>query len=129
MDLVTPAAQAKIRELTQDDPYKYLRVALSAGGCSGTYYRFELAIPEAEDVRDDALRLALTPDAATVLRGARLDYGAKLRPVRFRVLRNPNTPIKCPCGRSFGAPFPGKVTPQCQAYVQMPWDESTGCYS
>lgn len=82
MDLnITPAARAKIFELTRNKPHHYLRVALEPGGCSGTYYRFEIAVAEAEDVRDDTLRLALTPAAATARRTSRLQREAATRPV------------------------------------------------
>jgi hypothetical protein len=49
-------------------------------------------------------------------------YGARLKPPRFRVLVNPNTPLRCPCRRSFGVEWPGREQPDCQSYVPMPWD-------
>lgn len=70
-----------------------------------------------------ACGLALSPEAVSRLEGAVLDYGAGLKPPRFRVLRNPNTPVQCPCGRSFGRPFAGRSGPDCQAYRPMEWDD------
>lgn len=116
---LTPQAEAKLRELAG------VRLTVEPGGCCGTCYRFRLGGPVDGD-RVVAPGLALSPEAAAVLQGALLDYGAGLKPPRFRVLRNPNTPVKCPCGRSFGRPFPGKSTPVCEAYRAMDWDRPPG---
>ncbi|HYF76071.1 MAG TPA: iron-sulfur cluster assembly accessory protein [Symbiobacteriaceae bacterium] len=115
---VTTAAADKVLALGGQ-----LRIELRQGGCCGTHYCFLLAGPQPGDIAI-APGIHAAPDAAQILQGARLDYGAHLKPPRFRVLKNPNTPHRCPCGRSFGKPWPGKETPQCQAYVPMPWDET-----
>lgn len=114
---LTPAALAQIRALGGT-----LRVGLEPGGCCGVAYVFALE-PQPDDILHsiEGIVLALSPAAAEVLAGARLDYGARLSPPRFRVTANPNTPHRCACNRSFGAPFPGKATPQCRAYDPMPW--------
>ena len=118
---LTPAAQGEIRRLGGT-----LRVGLEAGGCCGTSYVFALDRQPGDLLLTDVdLTLRLSPAAALILTGARLDYGARLKPPRFRVLANPNTPERCACNRSFGSPFPGKVTPQCRAYEPMPWDAPT----
>jgi iron-sulfur cluster assembly accessory protein len=114
----TSAAQGEIRRLGGA-----LRIGLDAGGCCGTSYVFGLdAQPGDLSFTEAGLTLCLSPAAAAVLTGARLDYGARLRPPRFRVLANPNTPERCACNRSFGRPFPGKATKACRAYEPMPWD-------
>lgn len=115
---LTDAARDQIRALGG-----HLRIALEAGGCCGTAYVFTL-----EDVASDLhfaiddFVIRLSPEAVLILEGAHLDYGARIKPPRFRVLRNPNTPERCACNRSFGKPFPGKATPQCRAYEPMPWN-------
>jgi iron-sulfur cluster assembly accessory protein len=116
---LTPAAIAKIKSLPGP-----LRIALRPGGCCGTYYHFEIALPKPGDLSFGMgeVTIHLKPDAAEALQGACLDWGPTLKPPRFRVLRNPNTPHKCPCGRSFGRPWPGRCQPACQAYVPMPLD-------
>jgi len=98
------------------------------GGCCGSTYVFAAVAPEA--LPADARRygcpgawLAVGPAAAEVLPGATLDYAARLKPPRFRVLRNPNTAHVCACRRSFGEPWPGPRQPGCRSYEPMPWDD------
>lgn len=102
-----------------------VRLDLEAGGCCGTAYRFSAAAAFADDAvfGCDGARLAVSPAALQVLVGATLDYGARLTPPRYRVIRNLNTPVRCPCNRSFGSPWPGRRLPDCRADVPMPWDE------
>ncbi|GAA5513487.1 iron-sulfur cluster insertion protein ErpA [Deinococcus carri] len=115
---LTPAALAQIRTLGS-----VLRVSLEPGGGCGTAYAFALAAQPGDLTHDlGSVTLALSPEVARVLTGARLDYGARLKPPRFRVLAHPNTPHRCACNRSFGVPFPGRVTPECRAYQPMLWN-------
>ena len=58
----------------------------------------------------------------SVLTGATLDYGSDLHPPRFRVIRNPNTPVRCACNRSFGPALAGPRHPDCRSRDGMPWD-------
>jgi iron-sulfur cluster assembly accessory protein len=114
---VTPAA---VNELARQG---CVRLLLVASGCCGTAYAFSAESPGADDdvYGCDGARLAVSPAALAVLAGARLDYGAGLSPPRFRVLANPNTPVRCPCNRSFGEPWPGRRMPSCQSREPMPW--------
>lgn len=118
---VSPAAVTQLRALGGG-----LRIGLEPGGCCGTTYRFGLSARPGDVLTGlgAGLTLALSPEAAVVLTGARLEYSARVKPPRFRVLAGPNTPERCACNRSFGRPFPGKATPQCRAYQPMPWDEA-----
>lgn len=101
-----------------------VRIDIAAGGCCGQTYVFTADRPAADDAvfGCPGAVLAVSPIAVVTLAGAKLDYGAALKPRRFRVLSNPNTPLRCPCRRSFGAQWPGKGHPDCQAYQPMPWD-------
>lgn len=114
---LTPAAIHEIEHLGS------LRLDLAGGGCCGRYYCFSLEGASPGDVIIPAgtAALALSPRAAAAVLGSVLDYGAGLRPPRFRILRNPNTSLRCPCGRSFGQPYPGKSGPDCKAYEPMAW--------
>ena len=117
--MLTQAARDQIRLLGGS-----LRLWLEAGGCCGTTYAFGLEGSEADlEFQDRDVTLFCTPEAVTLLTGAKLDYGVRLKPPRFRILSNPNTPQRCACNRSFGQKFPGKVTSACRAYCRMPWDE------
>ena len=106
-----------------------VRVDLEQGGCCGTAYAFSLVDPDADAVAGDdrfgcaGAWLFVSPRAAEVLDGATLDYGASLKPPRFRVPRNPNVEHVCACRRSFGNPWPGPRQPTCWSYRPMPWDD------
>lgn len=123
-----------------------LLIGVETGGCCGTAYVFSLPEDDAvypvvatpsvspavsgDVAPDDGVvvfrcgkaQVRVTAQALDVLRGATLDHVERLRPPRFRVLRNPNTPLTCPCRRSFGAPWPGPGSLQCRSYLPMPWD-------
>jgi iron-sulfur cluster assembly accessory protein len=115
--------EAAIEEL--DRAGGCVRLGLEAGGCCGTAYRFTASPPLARDrvFGCDGARLVVSPAALEVVAGATLDYGARLNPPRYRVIRNPNTPVRCPCNRSFGSTWPGQRLPECRADCPMPWDE------
>ena len=122
---VTDAAANKVLELSNAAfEHRTLRIDIRSGGCCGTCYNYSLTHPKKEDLRLEVkgVVVALSVKAAPILHNAKLDYGARLKPPRFRILKNPNTPERCACNRSFGKPFPGKTTPYCQAYEPMPWD-------
>ncbi|MGO1976034.1 HesB/IscA family protein [Brachybacterium tyrofermentans] len=120
---VTPSAVEKIAELGG-----LVLIDLVQGGCCGTAYTY--STPAAQDALPSTVSrfgcsgawLCVSAEALAVLPGATLDFGSRLRPPRFRVLRNPNTPEVCPCRRSFGKPWPGPRQPTCRSYLPMPWD-------
>ena len=101
-----------------------VRVDLEPGGCSGHAYSWTLGPPRDDDAvyGCEGAWLVVSAAAGAVLRGATVDYNARIKPPRFRVLRNPNTAERCPCNRSFGEPWPGRGSPDCRADRPMPWD-------
>lgn len=106
-----------------------VRIDVEEGGCCGSTYVFEQWEREAPVPDGDARYgcpgawLLVGPGAAAVLAGSTLDYGARLKPPRFRVLHNPNPAHVCACRRSFGRPWPGPGQPDCRSYQPMPWDD------
>lgn len=106
----------------------HVRVELADGGCCGTAYAFTVPDTEDQDPPDhhrygcEGAWLTVSKGASAVLDGATLDYASRLRPPRFRVIRNPNTEHVCACRRSFGAPWPGAGSSHCRSYLPMPWD-------
>lgn len=105
-----------------------LRLDVEAGGCCGTTYVFNTVNTHAPPIEGDqaygclSARLIVGRSAAPIMEGATLDYAGRLKPARFRVLRNPNTDNVCACRRSFGKPWPGPGQPTCRSYQPMPWD-------
>lgn len=120
---VTAAAVAEISRLPGN-----VLIDVTSGGCCGRSYAFRL-LDDAHEAPSGSQRfgcegawLHVTPAALSVLSGATLDHRSQLRPPRFRVLRNPNTPDTCPCRRSFGSAWPGPGQDTCRSYEPMPWD-------
>lgn len=122
---VTQAAVDKIASLGGA-----VRIDVEAGGCCGTTYRFDVVEAGVTQERRDrrfgcpGAFLFVSERAAEVLPGSTLDYSARVKPPRFRVVRNPNTAEVCACRRSFGSPWPGPGEPACRAYAPMPWDST-----
>ncbi len=121
---VTRAAIERIAELGGA-----VQIDVEPGGCSGLVFVYRAADPdppEASFARFGCLGawLWVSARAAPHLVGATLDHSSSIRPPRFRVLRNPSTPLVCPCKRSFGDPWPGPGQSSCRSYQPMPWDQT-----
>lgn len=105
-----------------------VRVRLEPSGCCGTFYAFDLGVEPADHDGGiygcEGAWLQVDPEAERVLAGATLDWSGRLKPPRFRVLAGPDSGERCPCRRSFGAPWPGPGQTACRSYEPMPWDES-----
>lgn len=116
---VTPAAVRQIEAVGGT-----VRVDVAAGGCCGLTYEFTPGPPAGDDhgFGCPGAVLSVSGTALPLLTGAKLDYSDRIKPPRFRVLGNPNTPERCPCNRSFGAEWPGRGQPDCRAAAPMPWD-------
>ncbi|GAB3537081.1 iron-sulfur cluster assembly accessory protein [Arthrobacter tecti] len=100
-----------------------VRIDLEPGGCCGTTYVITRDPSDPTDARYGCpgVELFVSESALAVLTGATVDYSGRIKPRRFRVLRNPNTPRRCRCNRSFGRDWPGKGQPECRAKCPMPW--------
>lgn len=101
-----------------------MRIDLIDGGCCGTAYDFTRHPAASSDqvFGCDGAWLVVSDDAMRILPGTKLDYSDRIKPPRFRVINNPNTPVRCPCNRSFGMTWPGRCQPDCRAKTPMPWD-------
>ena len=121
---VTDAAIAQIEALGGA-----VRIDVERGGSCGTVYSFSIlnSVEESRQAGETVYGcpgawLAVGDELTALLPGATLDYAGRLKPPRFRVLRNPNTQEVCACRRSFGEPWPGPGQPECRSYTPMPWD-------
>ena len=102
---VTPGAAAQVADIArrQGKPAAGLRVSVSAGGCSGFQYGFELEdAPAAADLVVEAggTRVFVDPVSLDLLAGAELDWNEALIGAHF-VVRNPQAVSGCGCGVSF----------------------------
>lgn len=102
---LTDAAQAKIRELLQEetDDALCLRVFVTGGGCSGFQYGFTFDDEQAEDdtfIHLDGVRVLVDALSYGYLTGSVLDYQETIEGAKFAVL-NPAAASTCGCGSSF----------------------------
>jgi iron-sulfur cluster insertion protein len=106
---VTPRAAAQVAEIAAREgrPGAGLRVSVSAGGCSGFQYGFDLEdAPAAEDhvfgPPDGATgaRVFVDPVSLDLLAGSELDWAEALIGAHFAI-RNPQAVSGCGCGASF----------------------------
>jgi iron-sulfur cluster assembly accessory protein len=104
--IVTEAAARKARTLAERDgtPDAYLRVRVTAGGCSGFAYRlsFEDGPADDDDVVDGPgdFRVLIDPQSAPIVRGSTLDFDDALLGGGLKMI-NPQAKHECACGESF----------------------------
>jgi iron-sulfur cluster assembly accessory protein len=102
---ITQKAAGKARALAAKEgrPDAYLRVRVTAGGCSGFSYRlgFEDAPEETDRVMEGyGLRVLVDPRSLPIIQGSTLEFDDALLGGGFRVL-NPQATHECSCGESF----------------------------
>ncbi len=101
---LSQSAARRINDLAQDEGRPLmLRVAVSAGGCSGFQYEFELV--DGQDDQDlvlerDGAKAVVDQVSMLLLKGSEIDFVDELVGAQFRV-RNPNAKSSCGCGVSF----------------------------
>jgi len=102
---LTPKALAALGETGLQDG-DFLRIGVTAGGCSGlTYAAFIDDEMEPDDLllrEEGGLRIVTDPESAPFLDGLKVDYSDDLIRSGFR-FTNPNAGGSCGCGASFKA--------------------------
>lgn len=102
---VTEAAAGRVRTLAEREgrPQPYLRLRVTAGGCSGFSYNLSLEDgPAADDllVEGFGVHVLIDPRSAPIVEGSTLDFSDALLGGGLKV-RNPNATNECACGESF----------------------------
>ena len=102
---VTEAAAGRVRALAEREGRAgpYLRLRVTAGGCSGFSYNLSLEDGPADDdhvVAAHGVRVLVDPRSAPIVEGSTLDFSDALLGGGLKV-RNPNATNECACGESF----------------------------
>lgn len=101
---LTPAAQARVQEMLEDESEKsFLRIWIQGGGCSGMKYGFDLETVEtSRDIvyEQDGVRVLVDAISAAYLQNSELDYFEDFQGSKF-LIQNPNASATCGCGESF----------------------------
>lgn len=81
---------------------KYLRVAVTNGGCSGNQYKMDFDVDTKDDTKIDSKGVTIIVDKSSIplISGMELDYVEGLEGSTF-VFNNPNATGGCGCGQSF----------------------------
>ena len=100
---VTDRAFARLNEINEGGPRRFLRVAVEGGGCSGFQYDIRLEEAPASDdlvLEKDGEGVLIDPVSLPFLADAEIDFADELIGARF-VINNPNATSSCGCGTSF----------------------------
>ena len=102
---ITPAAEAKVRELIEAEgkPRLGLRVSVTAGGCSGYSYGLyfdESTDPNEKVIEADGFKIFVDANSYGMLSGSVINFVDTLEGSGFKV-ENPNATGTCGCGSSF----------------------------
>jgi len=101
--LTAPAGGKVLALAAREAQGRFLRVAISGGGCNGLSYKMRFvgeAKPADILVRSAGVEVLVDPKSALYLRGTHLDYSDKMIGGGFK-FSNPNAKASCSCGESF----------------------------
>jgi iron-sulfur cluster assembly protein len=102
---VSDAARRRLAGLLASED-AFIRLAVTAGGCSGLLYRLTVdQLARRDDVTlflEEPVKVVSDPYSAQYLPGLRIDYSDDLIAAGFR-FDNPNAAAACGCGASFAA--------------------------
>lgn len=105
--LVTDAAVQRLRELVEEDGSKpVLRVSVSAGGCSGFQYQFDLVEDVGAEDRvfeRDGVKVVADDVSYSFIKGSKIHFEDDLIRSAFVIADNPLAESSCGCGSSFAA--------------------------
>jgi iron-sulfur cluster assembly protein len=101
---LTPSAGVKVKALAERETQgRFLRAAISGGGCNGLSYKLRFVGESKEGdilVNSAGVEVLVDPKSALYLRGTVLDYSDKMIGGGFK-FSNPNAKASCSCGESF----------------------------
>ena len=102
---ITKSAAKRVGELVASEGIEslMLRVMVSAGGCSGFEYNFDLDKTQNSDDKifeTGGIKVIIDEMSLELLGGSELDYADDLAGASFR-LNIPNATASCGCGISF----------------------------
>ena len=95
---VTESARSYLEEMIKANEKKFVRLAVSGGGCSGFKYDWAYVDEPQGNVVEGILEL--DPMAEMFVFGCTVDYVRELGG-NYLVVKNPNATAQCGCGESF----------------------------
>lgn len=92
-----------IIDTQKDQQYKYLRIIVESGGCSGFQYEYKFTDKTESDdiiITYNNVVVVIDPMSIVFIKGSKLEYIEELGAAYFQI-SNPNVSAKCGCGNSF----------------------------
>lgn len=102
--ILSDSCVKKLREISERESKKYLRISVDGGGCSGFQYLFDLDDKvNADDIvfGDDKSQVVIDTVSLEYCAGSTVDYHTELIKSGFRIVGNPKAEQGCSCGASF----------------------------
>lgn len=95
----------KLKEISERESKRYLRISVDGGGCSGFQYQFDLDDKvNADDIvigDDSNGQVVIDSVSLDYCAGSTVDYHTELIKSGFRIVGNPKAEQGCSCGASF----------------------------
>ena len=88
----------------KNENYKYLKVQVDSGGCSGFSYDIKMCdtIEDSDIIfTKDDVTLLVDEITLEMIKGSKIDYKDEMIRSSFEVIDNPNASMSCSCGTSF----------------------------
>ena len=101
--LTAPAGKKVAALIEREKQGRFLRIAISGGGCNGLSYKMKfVAEPKRGDilVPSAGIQVVVDSKSALYLKGTHVDYSSALVSGGFK-FSNPNAKASCSCGESF----------------------------
>ena len=97
---------------TQNSDYKYLKIQVDSGGCSG--FSYDIKMCDSIDPSDivflkDDVTLLVDEITLDMIKGSKIHYKEEMIRAAFEVVENPNASLSCSCGTSFAPKSVGDI--------------------
>lgn len=103
--MLSDSCVKQLKEISERESKKYLRISVDGGGCSGFQYQFNLDDNvNADDVvigDDNNGQVVIDTVSLEYCTGSTVDYHTELIKSGFRIMDNPKAEQGCSCGASF----------------------------
>lgn len=102
--ILSETCKKKLKEISERENKKYLRVTVDGGGCSGFQYQFDLDDNAKEDdivIGENSSQVVIDSISLQYCAGGTVDYHVELIKSGFRMVGNPKAEQGCSCGASF----------------------------